>query len=328
MIQKVRNEVHAGQGASEFVLDGNTYCVSVSRADDFGIEAARRIDIIVPVFAHNETALQLAMVCLESLRKFSSGKERIWAVDNNSPLRYGLQLFEIPGINIIRNQTEPRSSRTTQLQQVWRRVTGVIKNSGRHRHTQMWDGSYANAIAIEIALKVIGRSARKIVTLHSDTVAAQPSWINEFNRHLEGNVKAVGYRKDPGRVRALHVAGLLVDWPTVRSAKGNFFPSLKDEAQGEMEYDTGDHITVALKRSGFETTVLNNTYNDPMLANSITKDDPFRQLNVDRVLDTRGKVVFAHLGRGTSMASGGKLNSKGVTPLEWVQFIRANILSN
>ena len=85
-------------------------------------------------------------------------------------------------------------------------------------------------------------------------------------------------------------------------------------------------MTILLERSGFETVTLKNTYNEPILESSIKLSDPFRNLKVDRVLDEVGNVVFAHLGRGTSMAVGGELNSSRVTPTDWIHFIETEIL--
>jgi len=314
-------------------LDGSRYSIDVSLVGDRLLapsvqQPETRMDIVVPVFIPNESAFELASVCLESLSNFCPDNINIWAVDNNSPSGTSSELSKIPRVNVITNHTEPRSPRVGRLLPKLRMVRNKLLQNRESRQLQMFDGSYANAIAIEIALAVIGHVAENVITLHSDTVITRHTSINEFLRHLDGNVRAVGYRRDPGRAHALHVAGLLFDWPAVQALGGKFFPEDVTQSQKTDGYDCGDLVTILLEQSGFKTVALKNTYNDPSLESQIKPDDPFRDLKVDRVLDESGNVVFAHLGRGTSMAFGGELNSSRVSPRDWVNFVRTEILSD
>jgi hypothetical protein len=174
-------------------------------------------------------------------------------------------------------------------------------------------GSYANAIALEIASRVIDPDTRYMMSLHMDTMVCRKGWLSFLMSKIGNHIAAAGVRMDRARTPAgvLHVLGLLVDYQKLKYLNLNYFPQLP-------KFDTGDLITVGLRNNGYEVYACTNTLWQPELINKIPESSPLRYFEVDRSFDDDYNIIFLHLGRGV----GKTLHSTthGVTAKAWVKF--------
>ena len=182
----------------------------------------------------------------------------------------------------------------------------------RPRSQQVW-GSYANAVALEIAAQLIEDDCEILMPMHMDVMPCRTGWLRFLRSKLDGRVRAAGVRMDRSRTPdgVLHVLGYLVDFQLFRRLGLDFFPDLP-------QLDVGDRVTVALRQAGYDVFACPNTLWQPELAERLPAGSPFRELSVDRSLDDDGNVIFLHLGRGVRKSTGE--HQKGTTTDEWLRF--------
>lgn len=230
--------------------------------------------LVVVSYLPDPRTSELLRVCLRSIKKNTVGPYELWVVDNNSPSENVEWLVNEGGVRLAFNRTAP-----------------AVAN-----------GSYANAVALEIGAALVDPATRFLMTLHQDTAAVEPTWLSYLLSKLDDKTRAAGVRFDNGRVPEgiLHVLGYVIDFQLFRELGLDFFPDLPD-------YDVGDRAIVGLRRAGYEIFATPNSLWSPELVDQMPTDSPFRQLSVDRSFDDQGRVIFLHLGRGvvkTSLALG------------------------
>lgn len=278
----------------QVVVDGLVYSIDVLRQVVQQAEAPR---LIVVAYQPNLIAQMVLRVCLQTIQRFTAEPYELWVVDNNSPAEYAGWFIEWPNLNVILNHTEPipPQARSTE--------------PGSQQH-----GSYANAIALELATRVIDPQSHYLMTLHMDTMPCHRGWLSFLKSKLNEQVRAAGVRRDTVRVPEgiLHVLGYLIDFQLFQELKLSFLPDLPD-------FDVGDLAIINLRRAGYEIFACPNTLWQPELIETIPDDSPLRHLHVDRSFDDDGNVIFLHLGRAI-LQSQGQAGPRRVSIEEWVEF--------
>ncbi|MEW5871407.1 MAG: hypothetical protein AB1894_19195 [Chloroflexota bacterium] len=290
-------------------VDGRTYRVEVQRRVQQP-ETAPRLAVVA--YQPNPTARQVLEVCLESIEKMTASPYELWVIDNHSPAENTAWLLERPGINLIINHTEPVYPAGRDLL-IWLKVR--LRGQKRHPYT----ASYANAIALELAVRLISPQSHSLMPLHMDTLACHPGWLDFLKGKLDDGYAAAGVRRanQHSPEETLHVLGYLVNFQLFRAMQLDFLPRLP-------RYDAGDLVTVRLKQAGERIYTCRNTLWEPELEQNIPASSPLRDFHVDRAFDDAGSVIFLHLGRGIRKAL--NIHGRGVTAEEWVTFARKHLL--
>lgn len=281
---------------------GRTYPVRVLQRVSTPPETPR---LIVVAFQPNETAREILRLCLDSIRLHTPEEHELWVVDNASPTENVRWLENEPGINIIFNQSKP-----THGGNFFHKLLG--------RDEDPYSGSYANAVALELAAQVINPDTRIMMTLHMDTMPCYTGWLGYLIGHLDGNVRCVGVRLDTSRMKVVHVLGMLFDFTLFRKLEVTF-------AHDMPKYDAGDDISLSFLSAGFKIWACPNSLWEPELVELLPVNSPYRKIMVDRSFDDQGQVIFLHLGRGILKSIGNIINEK-TSPEQWIHFGREIVL--
>lgn len=253
--------------------------------------------LVVVAFQPNETAKEILRLCLDSIRRHTPEEHELWVVDNASPMENAQWLEEEPGINVIFNRSKPAP-----------RVNFFRKLFGPGAYM----GSYANAVALELAAQVINPDSKIMMTLHMDTMPCQTGWLGYLVDHLDENVRCVGVRLDTSRKNVVHVLGMLFDFTLFRKLEVTF-------AHDMPKFDTGDDISLSFVRAGFKIWACPNSLWEPELVERLPVNSPYRKIKVDRSFNDQGHVIFLHLGRGVLKSIGSLINEK-TSPEQWIRF--------
>lgn len=266
-------------------LEGMEYHVAVYRRVSLPPAAPR---IVMVSRLDNPTAAVLLETCLSAVQCFTPEPHELWVIDNNSQTGFLEKVLERPDVNFALNRTEP-------VEPAARAAGGADFAPGSQ---QQW-GSYANAAALEIAVRLIDPATRILVTMHMDSAPCRVTWLGYLLSKCNERVRAAGVRLDRSRVPqgVLHVLGYAVDFQLFQALNLNFWPALPD-------LDVGDRVTVALREAGYDVFACRNTLWEPELVERIPADHPLRNLAVDRSFDDEDHVIFLHLGRGVRKATG------------------------
>ncbi len=287
-------------------IDDREYTVEVYRRVIQEHDAPR---IVVVSYQQNPTAAELLRICIRSIQAFTPEKHELWIVDNNSPRENLDWLMDWPDINLMLNRTEPLPTEARH------------HGNGNHAEASQsnW-GSYANAVGLEIAVRLMDKDVRFLMTLHMDALPCRSGWLPFLKSKIRGKIGAAGVRLDKSRVAAgvLHVLGYMIDFQLFRKLKLDFFPDLP-------ALDVGDQVTVKLREAGYQVFACPNTIWQPDLALNIPASSPFRELHVDRAFDDEGNLIFLHLGRGVRRSSG--LHRKGISTEEWIRVVEKELNS-
>jgi len=295
----------------EIFVDGKCYATYIERRVHQSPDAHR---LIVVSRLANAASVSILDMCIRSITRFTSEPHELWIIDNNSPEEYLGFLMDVAGVNVIFNRTEP--------------VPLEIEEAGGFARQLEW-GSYANAIGLELAVRVIDPSTRYLMTLHMDSLPCHPTWLYFLTSKLtsgrnqdvlpEKEIAAAGVRMDKTRSPegVLHILGCLVDYQVFRSLGLSFFPELP-------AFDVGDKVTVGLRDAGYGVFGCRNTLWNPEIQDRIDRKSPWHSVPVDRALDDDDRVIFCHLGRGVRKASGSV--SKGATIEEWLEAALKNLM--
>jgi hypothetical protein len=283
-------------------IDSRDYDVELHHRVTMPPEAPR---LVVISNLRNASAAFLLEACLDSIERFTPEPHEIWVVDNNSPRENLDRLIERPNINVILNRSEPlppeaRTNETSSDQLNW--------------------GSYANAIGLELAVRMIDPRTRYLMTMHMDTMVCRSGWIPFLVGKLANGVAAAGVRLDKTRSAegVLHVLGYMVDFTVFQKLNLDFFPQLP-------EFDVGDLVTVKLRESGYKVFACPNTLWQPELVSRIPDFSPLKTFQADRAFDDDWNIIFLHLGRGVRRSSGD--HSKGTSVEEWLLLAKRLISS-
>lgn len=280
--------------SGQIYIDGRLYQLNIHRTSLQPVECPR---LIIVAYQPNDLARNVLGVCLQTIQHFTQESYELWVVDNNSPLEQTRWLIEWPNLNVILNRTEPLPAEARS------------QPSNQQEH-----GSYANAVALELATRLIEPQTRYFMTLHMDTMPCHPGWLSFLQSKIRGKVKAAGVRLDRVRTPAgvLHVLGYMVDFQLFRELKLDFLPQLP-------RYDVGDWVTVALREAGYQVFACSNTLWQPELIETIPTSSPLRDLSVDRAFDDDGNVIFLHLGRAVRQSQN-QVEGRKVSLEEWINF--------
>ena len=266
-------------------------------------EASTAPRIVIVAYQPTAQAQTLLRACLDSIRANTPQPHEVWVVDNHSPAAYTAWLLERDDVNVVFNRSEP----IPPEKRTWAaRTVGWLT---RNYNQRTW-GSYANAIGLEIATRLIEPQTRALVSLHMDTLVCHPDWLPFLQSKLVGNVAAAGVRLDRARVPAgvLHVLGYLVDFQLFQQLQLDFFPALPG-------LDVGDRVSVALRQAGYEVFACRNAFTEPEVEALIPASSPLKHLPIDRAFDDDGNLIFLHLGRGVRKSAGDP--TRGVSIEEW-----------
>lgn len=287
-------------------IDGQVYDLQVLRPTSLPAEAPR---LLVVAYQPNETASQILRLCIQAIQRFTPEQHELWVIDNNSPRANSDWLLNFAGINVVFNRTEPLPPGKRAF---WRRWRGFQRQ-------QKW-GSYANAIGLEIATRLIKPESHYIMPLHMDTMPCRSGWLSFLQSKLTEEVRAAGVHLHRARFPqgVLHVLGFLADFQAILRLKLDFFPQLPG-------LDVGDRITLGLRQAGYQVFACRNTFNEPELAARISPASPVRDIPVFRALDDQGHVIFLHLGRGVRKTTGD--HRSGLSPQEWIEFAETHLLN-
>jgi hypothetical protein len=255
----------------------------------------------------NEISRNLVRVCIETIQRLTPEPCELWVVDNNSPVQNLAWLLDRPAVNVALNRTEPRppEARTSE-------------DEADPEGQLTWD-SYSNAIALEVAVRLINPDSQYIMTLHMDTMPCRRGWLTYLRSRINDQVRAAGVRMDRTRIPegVLHVLGYLVDFQLFKRLQLDFLPDLP-------ALDVGDRVTLKLREEGYEVFACPNTLWEPDLAAQIPADSPLREFHVDRAFDDQGHVIFLHLGRGVRKSIGA--HQRGTMADEWMRVAREHLL--
>lgn len=278
-------------------VDGRPYEIAIKRAAEAPLSAPR---LVIAGFQPTPEAAAVLRLCIESLRRFTTIPCELWVVDNCSPAPNAAWLEGEPGINVVFNRTLPREPRSLGD---WLRLKDITPHAA----------SYANGVALELGASVIDPGTEIMVTLHQDTMACHPRWLQYLLGKFDASCRSAGVRLDTLRVPALHILGMAFDFQLFKALGLSFRHDLP-------RHDVGDGISLGFTRAGYQLGACRNTYAEPRLIEQLM-DARFKLLRADRALDDEGNVIFMHLGRGTLKSMGKGLPGK-TTVEEWLTFGR------
>jgi len=291
-------------------IDGMEYPVCIRKTT---ANTKDSIKILIPTYLLSDEGLNIAQLCLESIRRNTTSPHEIWVIDNNSPEKYFDKLLDIDGINIVRNNREPLNNRRLSS---FKKALGFIGIS--NKFTQLTDGSYANAIALEIGIRMINSSTPYVFAMHSDTMAVKPGWLQYLCSKIDDKTRAVGCVSDNIRINALHISGLLFDYQLYKKLGLTMLPNLDQLVSKQLpEYDVGDSVTLFFQKQGYSIYRCSNTHNTPELSSWI-EDGSVYDIHVDRSFDDSREVIFLHLGRGTPKSVNDYRKEGRVMADEWI----------
>lgn len=276
-------------------IDGRTYRTEVLRTTRAG-----PAETALVLASHD--ARELTRVALESIRTYAVGDHEIWVVDNASTDGTVDYLIEQEDVNVILNRTPAWTSRSPLRR--WRLRRG--------------NASYSNAVALELAVRHV--RSRYMFVLHNDILVCDTNWLPFTLSRIDSQVRGVAMSTDRTRVHAMHASGFLFDLSLFEPLQMSFLPDLP-------RYDVGDGITLALRKAGYATYVCANTFNRPETIERIPASDPLRDMYCDRAFDDRGRVIYAHLGRGTVKTAGEYTQVGKTYPPEWVHYAESVLLT-
>jgi len=248
--------------------------------------------LLVVSYQSNKATSNLLNLCIKSIQKYTNSGYELWIIDNNSPENNIKWLNEIKNINLIYIRTDPK------------------------------DGpSYANALALEIAIKYIDPDTKYVFSFHEDTVVCKEGWLDYMISKLTEKVKAAGFRLTKARIPdgVLHVCGYVIDFQIFKQLKLSYLPELPD-------FDVGDKAIYELKKNGYDIFYTPNTFDNPETVNLLPANDPLYKLNTTRAFNDNNEVIYMHLGRGVRKAIGNYSDKNKCTYKDWNNYIRKYLL--
>lgn len=254
-------------------IDGKTYVVN-HRAFPPYLFASTVLCIVS--YIPNALTENLIKIAVASVRRYTTMPYTLCVVDNASPEERLSWLRQQPGLVLLENKTPPES------------------------------GSYANAIGLEIARRIIPQDTRYFMSLHQDIMVTKEGWLEYLLGHFSTRVRAAGVREDKARTPEgiLHVLGYVVDLQLCNSLGLDYLPRLP-------RYDVGDCLIDGLRRHGYTYFVTRNTVWSPEYNKLVPPR--FRTLltngkKANFSFDDQDDIIFAHFSRGVIKSSSSALD--------------------
>ncbi len=291
----------------ELMIDGRMYAVEVFHKTSQSVDAPR---LIIVSHLVNEIGKSLLKTCLDGVRHFTPENHEVWVVDNNSPRRNLDWLLERDDVNVALNRVEPLPPEAHE----------TSSENQMPVDQKNW-GSYANAIGLEVGIKLIDSSSTLVMFMHMDTCPCFSGWLSFLRSKIVDRVRAAGVRLDRTRTPegVLHVLGYMVDFQLFKELGLNLFPNLPQQ-------DVGDNVTLKLREAGYDIFSCKNTLWVPELDDQISADSPLKGVRVDRAFDDDWNIIFLHLGRGVRRSTG---EHKTGTSLDiWLDVIHNSLIKS
>lgn len=180
-------------------------------------------------------------------------------------------------------------------------VTGSAKKNGIV-------GSEANASALKEGVEL--SEANWVFVMHNDVFVVDPYFFHSLKIKMEEGYSAIGVCRDSIRISALHVSGILLEKRIAKEINWNPVYDI----DGKQIMDVGDDVTKYCRDNGINHYCFNNSYNDSSLAKKAPK--PFCDFVCDKCFND-GKLIFVHLGRGTSRVNGNYKKADRIDLEQW-----------
>ncbi|MHB8205194.1 MAG: hypothetical protein ACYDHG_16030 [Desulfomonilaceae bacterium] len=291
----------------DLMIDGRNYTVEVFRRT---IRSADAPKLIIVSHLINEIGKSLLKACLDGVRHFTPESHEVWVVDNNSPRQNLEWLLDRDDVNVALNRVEPLPPEAQEA-----------SGANRMPEDQKNWGSYANAIGLEIGIRIIDPASTLVMFMHMDTCPCFRGWLSFLRSKISGPVRAAGVRLDKTRTPegVLHVLGYMVDFDLFKELDLNLFPDLPQQ-------DVGDNVTLKLREAGYGIFSCRNTLWAPELDDHISPDSPLKGVRVDRAFDDDWNIIFLHLGRGVRRSTGE--HKTGTSLDKWLDVIHNSLIKS
>ncbi|MBA7489536.1 hypothetical protein ES702_00070 [subsurface metagenome] len=263
-----------------------------------GDEGYDAVHIVQP--CHN--IIELTDLSVKCIKKYTEHSYVVWLVDNFSNRKTRNFISQLKDVNIIFNHTK-------------------IGTFFRPWHKIPYGGSLANAIALELAAKVV--NCKYMFVMHNDCVPCKKGWLSYLKSKLNDEVKIAGARQDPTRVKALHQSGFIFVFELYKKLNLSFMHNMPI-------YDVGDQITLGLLKNGYKYFVCKNTFNNPETIELLNSEEVYpdflRKYVFDKCFNDDGELIYLHLGRGTLKHRDDFLKEKRLPTKDWIYFINKYFL--
>lgn len=278
-------------------IGDRTYRYKLSRLKD-SLDP-ETVHIVMPV----RNSIEMTDVAVKCIKKYTEEPYILWLVDDDSNAEMQAYLAGLEGVNVIYN----RSGIGTWYHPRWMTKYRV---------------SFANAVSLDLAAKLINGNGKYMFVMHNDALPCRRGWLSYLKSKINGTVKIAGISQDKTRVEAVHVSGFLFEYELYNKLNLHFMHDLPI-------YDVGDFITIGLVANKHETFVCKNTFNNPEtvdLINNGSYPDFVKNYPFDRSFNDDGDLIYMHLGRGTGRG-GDAHNKEGyMKRSEWIAWIKEHYL--
>ena len=183
-------------------------------------------------------------------------------------------------------------------------------------------GSVSHGHGLNYGIKLV--KDEWVFICDNDTVVTSSSFFHELFAKVEQGYSLVGTSQDPMRIKAVFATGFLVKSCIAKDV--DLGPKFEN---GKQVWDTTNEVTVYVRQNNLKYYIFRNTWNDPSLVEII--NEPYKSLGkscgIDRCLNSDNKIMFVHLGRGTSKILNNYWKSGKKTYKDWIEFVNKEILS-
>lgn len=270
------------------------------------------IRIVMTSRMHNRHSFEMTINAIKSIVQNTLTDFELWLIDNNSKIIFLESINKNFPINIasIRNNI------------IWQKYKLNFLRGKFYKE----NGSYNNAVMLELGTKLIHPSSKHMICLHNDIFIYSQNWlrffINKTNKY-----DAIGIMTDKLRINALHVSGLLFDFQLFKKYAVSLLPKLLNFYSQKLIYDVGDEVSLTFRKKRKKLFSCKNSYNDKKLIKLIDKDNPFKNYSLDFIFDDDDSLLMLHYGRGNIKSLGNyALKNTQLTIEKWNEICK-NILN-